>query len=223
MNRRRWLSLLTVIAALFALTLYLAALGWQPSANSYDVQGTDVSAANGAVDWNAVKAAGASFGYVVATDGVERDARFEENWRGAAAADVRRGAVHVWSLCQPAADQVNNFNTMVPTTDDALPPALSLDFAAGCAARPPREAVLAALRSFIGTVEPHSQRPVILRVSRAFDAQYRVTEAIDRPVWSVQNFFVPDYAARPWRMWRASDMRRIDGVDGPINWDVVAK
>ena len=72
-------------------------------------------------------------------------------------------------------------------------------------------------------VEAHSERPVILLVSRAFEAQYRVTEALDRPVWSAQNFFPPDYAARPWRMWRANDMRRIDGVNGPINWDVVAK
>jgi lysozyme len=23
-------------------------------------------------------------------------------------------------------------------------------------------------------------------------------------------------------MWRASDFRRIDGIEGPVNWDVVA-
>ena len=50
-----------------------------------------------------------------------------------------------------------------------------------------------------------------------------MTSALDRPIWSAQNFFPPDYAARPWRMWRASDMRRIDGIDGPVNWDVVTK
>jgi lysozyme len=49
-----------------------------------------------------------------------------------------------------------------------------------------------------------------------------VTAAIPRPVWAVQDFFPPDYAARPWRMWQANDMRRIDGVDGAVNWDVVA-
>ena len=214
---------LAVVAIAFAVALYLVALNWRPSTTTYQFQGIDVSAANGVVDWNAAKAAGADFGYVVATDGAERDARFEDNWRGTAAADVRRGAVHVWSLCRPAADQANNFNTMVPTTDDALPPALSIDFTAGCDARPARDAVLQELRGFITMVEAHSERPVILLVSRAFDAQYRVTEAIDRPIWSAQNFFTPDYAARPWRMWRVSDMRRIDGIDGPVNWDVVAK
>lgn len=212
-----------MIAGAFALALYLFAQSWRPSAATFDVQGIDVSATNGAIDWNAVKAAGADFGYVVATSGGDRDARFEDNWRGAAAADLRRGAIHAWSLCRLAADQANNFNTTVPKTDDALPPAVAVDFVAGCDARPAREVVLEELRRFIVMVEAHTERPTILLVSRAFDAQYRVTEALDRPIWSAQNFFPPDYAARPWRMWRANDMRRIDGVGGPINWDVVAK
>ena len=224
MTRRGWLwGGLVVIAGAFALAVYLLALNWRPSAATFQFQGIDVSAANGAVDWDAVKAAGADFGYVVATDGADRDARFEDNWRGVAAADLRRGAIHAWSLCRLAADQANNFNTTVPRSDDALPPAVSLDFAPGCDARPARDVVLAEVRRFIVMVETHAERPVILFVSRAFDAQYRITEALDRPVWSTQNFFPPDYAARPWRMWRASDMRRIDGVSGPINWDVVAK
>ena len=221
--RLRWWIGLTVVAIAFSVTIYLVALSWRPSAATYDVQGIDVSAANGAVDWNAVRAAGAGFGYITATQGADRDARFEDNWRGAAAADLRRGAIHAWSLCRPAADQANNFNTTVPHADDALPPALSLDFTAGCDERPGRDALLTDLRGFITMVEAHSERPVILLVTRAFDARYRVTEAIDRPVWSAQDFLAPDYAARPWRMWRASDMRRIDGVDGPVNWDVVAK
>ena len=120
-------------------------------------------------------------------------------------------------------DAVRQLGISARRSEDALPPALLLDFAPGCDARPAREVVLEELRRFIIMVETHSERPVILFVSRAFDAQYRVTEAIDRPVWSAQNFFPPQYAARPWRMWRASDMRRIDGVIGPINWDVVAK
>ncbi len=222
--RRTWLwGGLAIVAGAFALAIYLSALNWRPSVAAFQFQGVDVSAANGAIDWNAVKAAGAGFGYVTATDGADRDARFEDNWRGVAAAEMRRGAIHIWSLCRPAVDQANNFNTTVPGAGDALPPAVSLDFDSGCGARPPRDAVLVELRRFIAMVETHSERPVILFVSRAFDAQYRVTEAFDRPIWSAQNFFQPDYAARPWRMWRANDMRRIDGVSGPVNWDVVAK
>ena len=102
-----------------------------------------------------------------------RDARFEANWRGAAAAGLRRGAVHVYSLCRLAADQANEFNTIVPRTDDALPPARRLDFAPDCAARPDaRRRAGASCAASSSMVETHTGEPVMLLVSRAFDAQY---------------------------------------------------
>jgi len=215
---------LVVITLLFGGTLWLAAHHWRPSTADYHYQGIDVSDASGDVDWDAVKVAGASFAYIRATSGSEiRDSRFEENWRGAAAAELRRGAVQTYSLCKLAVDQANNFNTTVPRGDDSLPAAVELDFQQDCTDRPERDVVVAELGRFITMVEAYSRRPVVLQVSRRFEAAYRVTEAFDRPVWSTGNFFPPDYAARPWRMWRATDMRRIEGVNGPVNWDVVTK
>ena len=223
MRRPLWWIVFAAIVVMFAGSLYLYALSWRPAEAAYDVQGVDVSAANGAVDWAAVKAAGAQFGYLAATNGTDRDAAFEDNWRGTASAGLRRGAIHRWSLCKSAVEQANNFSTTVPKADDALPPALSLDLTADCNAAPDRAALIADLRRYLSMVEANMQRPVILLVSRAFEAKYAITDALNRPIWSVQNFVSPGYAARPWRMWRASDMRRIDGVTGPVNWDVVAK
>lgn len=215
---------LLLLVILFAGSLWLFARNWRPSASDYPFQGIDVSEASGTVDWPAIKAAGADFAYMRATMGTDgRDARFEENWQGALAADVRRGAIHDYSLCKLATDQANNFNTTVPKVDDALPPVVAVDFTPDCTARPERSVVLVELGRFIAMVEAHSERPVLLLVSQRFEAAYAVTGALPRPIWSSQNFFPPDYAARPWRMWRASDMRRIEGVDGPVNWDVVAK
>jgi lysozyme len=214
---------LAVAMLALAAALWLVARDWRPSVSDYQFQGVDVSDANGAVDWDAVKAAGADFGYARATLGGDRDPRFEDNWHGIAEAGMRRGAIHAWSLCRLAADQANNFNTTVPKADDALPSAVEVDFIDGCNDRPSREIVLEELKRFIIMVEAHTQRPVLLLVSKRFEANYSVTAALDRPVWSAQNFFPPDYAARPWRMWRASDMRRVDGVEGPVNWDVVTK
>ena len=71
-------------------------------------------------------------------------------------------------------------------------------------------------------VETHTGKPVMLRVGRAIEARYRLTGAIERPVWAIADAFPPAYAARPWRLWRASDIRRIGGIEGPVNWDVVA-
>ena len=74
-------------AAIVAMAAWQLAIGWHPSAQTYPVQGVDISEANGVVEWPAVKAAGADFAYLAATRGSrQRDARFEANWAGAAAA-----------------------------------------------------------------------------------------------------------------------------------------
>lgn len=228
MSLRLWgrrigrLGALGIVLALSAIVAWTFALSWRPS-DKYDFQGVDVSEQQGAVDWWTVKAGGADFAYLRATYGADgRDLRFADNWAGTYAAGMRRGALHVYSLCRLAVDQANNFNTTVPRVGDALPPAVLIDFDDDCQSRPVRNVVLGELRRFLAMIEAHSGKPALLKVSKRFESDYHVTGAIPRGVWAVQDFFPPDYAARPWRMWQASDMRRIDGVSGPVHWDVVA-
>ena len=78
------------------------------------------------------------------------------------------------------------------------------------------------VKRFMTMVEAHTGKPMLLLTSKRVEAAYRLSEAIPRPIWSVQDFFPPDYATRPWRMWRASDMRRVQGIRGAVHWDVVA-
>ena len=219
---RRFLLLVgvLVVGALFA---WRAAVQWHPAVADYAVQGVDVSDANGAVEWKVVAGGGADFAYATATHGARRrDQRFEENWEGIAGAGMRRGAVHRWSLCDPAIDQANAFNTMVPRDEEALPAAIDFDFAEDCANRPDAATLIEDVRSAAALIEAHTGKPVLLRVSRAFERDYDLASALPRPVWASGFFFKPDYAARPWRMWRASDVRRIDGIMGPVNWNVAA-
>lgn len=228
MSIRRWGrrveigGALVIVVGLAVIVAWTLALSWRPS-DGYRFQGVDVSAANGAIDWWTVKKGGADFAYLRATGGTDgRDDRFEANWAGVYEAGLRRGATHAYSICRLAADQANNFNTTVPRTEEALPAAVELDFVADCPSRPERAIVLDELRRFLTMVEAHTGKPVLLKISKRFDAAYGVTAAIPRPVWAVQDFFPPDYPARRWRMWQASDMRRIDGVEGAVHWDVVA-
>lgn len=213
---------LGVVIALSAVVVWTLALSWRPS-DTYRFQGIDVSEKQGQIEWWTVKAGGADFAYLRATSGADwRDTRFATNWGEVYATGMRRGALHVYSLCRLAVDQANNFNTTVPRASDALPAAVEIDFSEDCTSRPVRDVVLNELRRFLSMVEAHTGKPVLLKISKRFDAAYQVTAAIPRPVWAVQDFFPPDYAARPWRMWQANDMRRIDGVGGAVNWDVVA-
>lgn len=208
--------------ALLAVAGWQAATHWRPSADRFPVQGIDVSEANGAIEWPVVSGR-ADFAYATATHGARRrDARFEENWRGIAAAGMRRGAVHVWSLCQPGEDQANAFNTIVPRDDADLPAAIDFDYAEDCESRPDRAALVDEIARAASMIEAHTGKPVLLRVSRQFERDYDLASALPRTIWAAANFFPPDYAARAWRMWRASDMRRVDGVEGAVNWDVAA-
>jgi len=199
------------------------ATGWHPAADTYPLQGVDLGQDPGPIEWGMVRARGADFAYLTATVGAnQRDPGFEANWAALPDAGLRRGAVHVYSLCQLASDQANAFNTFVPRTRDALPAAVDVTFADGCTARPDRAVLIGELARFIAMVETHTGKPVLVRVGAPVEAAYHLTAAIDRPVWAIGNVFPPDYAARPWRMWRATDFRHIDGIEGPVNWDVVA-
>ena len=196
---------------------------WAPKASQYPLQGLDLGENPGEVEWGTVRARGADFAYLVATSGADRRAAtFEANWAAVPDAGLRRGAVHLFSLCQLAADQANAFNAFVPRTDDALPAAVDVSYRDDCTARPDRAVLVGELKTFVHMVEMHTRKPVLLRLSKAVERDYQLSAAIDRPVWAIANLFPPAYAARPWRMWRASDIRRIDGIDGPVNWDVVA-
>ncbi len=195
---------------------------WHPDPAAFPVAGVTVADSDGGIEWPAVKAAGADFAYVRASHGGSRDRSFEANWSGAADAGLRRGAGHDFSLCHSAAAQARAFITTVPRTADALPSALALDFDPACTRRPDRAGVLGAVRAFLLAAERHDGRPFLLRISPAFEEHYRLSHAVLRPLWAERRFLQPDYLARPWRIWQASDIRRIDGVAGPIRWSVVA-
>jgi lysozyme len=226
-NFRLWgipvgaIGLVILAAGVASFAAWTLALHWRPS-NKYTFQGIDVSADAGEVDWWAIKRGGTDFAYVRATAATARDPRFEANWAAVAQTGMRRGATHLYSLCRLAADQANAFNTLVPRDDTALPAAVELDFTPDCPAHPTAAVVLDELRRYITMVEGHTGKPLLLKISKRFDAAYGVTLAIPRPVWAVQDFFPPDYPARRWRMWQATGMRRIDGITGPVHWDVVA-
>ena len=211
------------IIAVLALALWLYARSWAPARDQYPVQGVTISADNGVVEWGTLAAQGADFAYIRAARGAAgRDPAFAATWRAARTAGLRYGAMLDYSLCRLASDQATRFVTTVPRDNAALPPVIRLAFDKSCTARPGRDLVLSELNTLVNLVESHAGKTVLLNVTEDFDALYDVGSGINRTLWLDGNFFPPDYATRPWVMWTASDMRHIDGVDGPVRWDVVA-
>lgn len=216
-------GIMIVILAAAGMFGWRYAVSWAPARSDYAVQGIDVSEASGAIDWMTVKASDVDFAYARATAGAAaRDASFARNWAEIENTGLRRGAIHMFSLCAPAEAQAGAFVATVPRDPEALPAAIDLGFHADCPARPARDVVLTEIRRLAATIETHSGKPAILRITPEFEAQYQVSGAIPRPLWSTGFFRAPEYFARPWAMWQSSTIRRIDGVERPVNWNVVA-
>ena len=222
MRGRFRVGVLVTAFIILAGVLFWGAAHWKPDSAAYPVQGVDVSEENGVVAWPTVEAAGADFAYIKATEGADSaDPMFAENWEKADAAGLRRGAYHVYSLCRPALDQATNFISIVERDQTALPAAVKLTLSGNCDDRPERAQVLRDLTRFIQMVEAHTGKTIILGLSRDFERNYEISSTIDRPLWLTGFFLRPSYASRDWAMWQASTFRRVKGIQGSTNWNVI--
>ncbi|MBB5987227.1 GH25 family lysozyme [Sphingobium lignivorans] len=213
-----------LLAALIGGGATLFARHWTPSRTHFPTQGLILTAESGEINWRMARAAGADFAYILATSGAgSRDPAFDDYLAGARRNGLRYGAIHRFSLCERASGQATRFIATVPRDAAMLPPVVQLDFQPGCADRPSRDMLLAELNIFLNQIETHSAKPAILRPSHAFEARYDVAGGINRPLWLEGNFFPPDYATRRWVMWTASTYRRVDGIEGPIEWNAVRR
>lgn len=222
---RKWVRRTGAVAVLLLLLAGLAmwwAARWTPPRSDYPLQGVTINAANGNVHWGSVKAAGADFAYLMATDGDKRaDPKFVRNEDAAGAMGIRTGAIHRFNLCQFASDQAANFIRHVPRRRDSLPPAVWLDLDDSCSERPTRALVLSELATFLAQIEAHLGKSSIIAPSAAFESRYHVASGIARTTWLRRDFFAPSYGEHPWAMWQANDYIRLSGVDGTVGWNVV--
>lgn len=148
------------------------------------------------------------------------DDRFASNWRAAGEAGLRRGAYHFFTLCTPGAVQAENFLKTVPADARALAPAVDLELKGNCAQRPPRQWVHRELGAFLDAVESATGQQAILYLGQSwdgFETRYRVKDAFDRPIWQRSIILRP---RSDWRVWQLSGMARVEGVSGPVDFNV---
>jgi lysozyme len=218
---RRVAGGLLLVVLLVGIALWWAAR-WTPNRDLFPTQGVTISADNGEVHWGSIKAAGAYFAYVAATDGTDGlDPMFTRNLAHARNVGVQVGAIHRYSLCQLATDQAANFIRHVPRRADALPAVVWLDYDDRCPDRPTRALLLSELATFLAQIEAHTGKPSLIAPGPSFEADYKVTEGIARTTWLRRDFFEPDYGAHPWAMWQANDYIRLTGAGGTVGWNVL--
>lgn len=193
--------------------------GWRPPLSDGERYGIDVSAHQGAIDWDRVASDDIEFAYVKATEGGDFvDERFGANWDAAAAAGLDRGAYHFFTLCTPGDVQARHFLAVAPPEPGALPPAVDLELAGNCVARPPQRAVEAELARFLLLVENAWGDDVVLYVGEDFEERYPGREDLDRPLWLRRFLLRP---SEDWWIWQLHGRARVDGVRGGVDLNVM--
>lgn len=196
---------------------------WRPDAVKFPVQGVLIGAADGPADFHALRAIGARFAYLEASEGADaRDPAFARNLAAAREAKLKVGAVHRYDPCIPADKQAANFVTIVPRDKAMLPPAIELDAVAdACPTRVSEAAVESELTTFLNEIEGHVGQPAVLKVSKAFEQRYHIAGEVERNLWLTRTYLQPDYAGRPWTLWTANDSLRNEAGETPVRWVVL--
>jgi lysozyme len=221
-TRRRVAAAALLVVGVGLVLVWQGTRRWMPDRAHFPVQGAWLDVHDGPIDWRLLKARGADFVYLTASEGAaRRDEVFGEALEAARARGLQVGAVHVYDLCSPAEAQAANFVTTVPRDSALLPPAIRLDLDSRSCPAPPGEAAMQSeLTTFLNQIEKHTDMPAILMVSRSFESRYHLAMRIDRNLWVQQDFFEPGYVRRPWVLWTATARLRMDGVTGPVRWVV---
>ncbi|MHA6332707.1 glycoside hydrolase family 25 protein [Qipengyuania sp. CAU 1752] len=232
MGRRKSTSTRWWLRGLAAAVLVLAGLlfwgwweiqHWRPSEEIYPDQGALVTQHHGTVNFRTVAAIGGSFAYLEASSGAAaHDERFGRNLARAREAGLKAGAVHRYDPCEKAGPQSANFVTMVPRSNEMLPPVIALGPTAEiCEERVSDAAVESELMTFINQVEMHTGKPVILKVEPQFEASYSISGMLERQLWLNRTRFEPAYAQRPWLLWSVNEALVSEASEEPLEWVVV--
>jgi lysozyme len=198
------------------------------SPDRYPVHGIDLSRFQTAVDWPTARANGVNFAFIKATEGGDRvDPMFEDHWRGAGRAGVKRGAYHFFYHCRPAAEQARWFIKHVPRTPGSLPPVLDLEWtptSPTCTIRRDGAVIREEAQIFLNILERHyGQRPVIYTTVDFFqDTELWRLNGVEFWLRSVADHPHGVYDGNSWSFWQYTSTGLIPGIAGKVDINVFA-
>ena len=217
----RLLLIAVLLAA--ALLLTLAVLRWrgllllshEADPDQWEVFGVDVSSYQGVVDWPVLADQGVDFAFIKATEGSTlQDRQFAANWAGAQTAGIRAGAYHFLSYDTPGETQADNFISVVPVTEGALPPVVDIEFYGAYLEHPPeKEHVRAILDPLLERLEAHyGVKPILYVTYRSYYLYLAGGDYGDYPIWCSSPTVFP--LVPGWRFWQYSHTAQLEGYHG---------
>ena len=226
--RARWNRTGRRLAAVLAGAL-AAATAWiaWPAYAADSVQGLDVSSyqnSRGTISWSQVKAAGQSFVYLKATEGVSyTNSYYAANSRDANTAGLLRGAYHFARPDSSSGDAVAEARYFVSVTGTSLtgqlPPALDIEDSGGLSAA----SLVTWIRSFLDEVERLTGRvPVIYTGPSFWQSSTGNSTAFTRyPLWIAHYVSSPTIPGgwSAYTFWQNTSSYTVSGITGAVDHD----
>lgn len=212
-----------VISSLFLLVWEGDILLNDPSRVLYPVRGTDVSAWQGDIDWEAFSREDIQFAFIKATEGSSHvDEKFAYNWDNARKHGIKVGAYHFFSYDSSGAAQAEHFIRTVPNTDGILPPVIDVEFYGDKEKNPPEKAaVTRELTDMTELLTAHyGASPIIYATQSSYDL-YIAGEFLECGIWirEVLPSAKPTLSdGREWTFWQYTNRYKPQGLSGGVRF-----
>ncbi|MGI8436918.1 MAG: GH25 family lysozyme [Chthoniobacterales bacterium] len=191
-----------------------------PSPTTHPVRGIDISHHQGAIEWSRIDSRQVQFAYIKATEGADyHDPAFLQNWRGADADGLARGAYHFFTLGTPGKAQAENFVAVVPQNAHALPPAVDLEISGYNRSHTQAPADFQReLNDFITVVTARTGKPIVIYTTQDFRRDFLAGGQIDL-LWIREVMWRPSGS---WMFWQFTPRGRVPGIRGFVDLNVFA-
>lgn len=191
--------------------------------STYPVRGLDLSAHNGAPDFDSIAAAGFDFVYLKASEGTNyRDPAFPRNYLAARRAGLAVGAYHFFRFDSDGTGQASNYLETTKGYNLQLPTVIDIEEwgnPAGIATELINEKI-ATMLAIITT----RRGPAMIYTNKNGDARfirgrYDRTDGSDPDLW-ICSFTDPPLRRRQWRLWQHSHIGQVPGIKGEADLNV---
>lgn len=220
-TRKMELTIAIVAVAAVAAVIYLRYLnlraGVDPSWEDYPVRGIDISAHNGAIDFEAVARQGYRFVLIKASEGGSfKDARYPENMQRAREAGLKVGAYHFFRFDAPGRLQALNFLHSLRGQQLDLPVVVDVEQHTNPKNRS-AEQIGQTLSMLIGGLELEGHDVMIYSNKDGY-ADFINRRFASYPLW-ICSFSNPPRRL-PWVLWQYTHRGKVEGVEGSVDIDI---
>ncbi|MCX4368844.1 MAG: GH25 family lysozyme [Duncaniella sp.] len=188
-----------------------------PGFSDYEIVGIDVSAHNGDIDFDRVKAEGIEFVFIKATEGSTfKDKRFVDNVRKARKAGLKVGAYHFFRFDTPGYMQGLNFVNSIHGRNLDLPAVIDIEEFTNPNFQTTK-LVMNRVTEMADHLESHGYR-VMLYTNKKGHARFINGRLETYPLWLCSLGSLPD--DMDCDIWQATHHGRVKGVDHDVDINI---